>query len=64
MVINNLMELIKKLFNDDYEKIVIEDSSDDERYEADKMTIKQLKSYDINKIEMITAVKGKICIFF
>lgn len=43
MVINNLMDLIKKLFDDSYENIVIVDSSDGETYEADKMTIKQLK---------------------
>ena len=64
MVINNLMELIKKLFEDDYENVVIIDPSDCEEYEADKMTVKQLKSYDINKIDKITAIKGKIYIFF
>lgn len=64
MVINNLMELIKKLFNDNYENIVIVDSSDREKYEADKMTVKELKSYDINKIDMITVIEDKIHIFF
>lgn len=64
MVINNLMELIKKLFDDNYENIIIEDSSDYNDYQANKMTVEQLKSYDINKIDRITAVKGKIYIFF
>lgn len=64
MVINSLMDLIKKLFDDNYENIVIVDSSDREKYEADKMTIKQLKNYDINKVDMITAIEGKIHIFF
>lgn len=64
MVINNLMDLIKKLFDDKYENIVIVDSSDREKYEADKMTIKQLKSYDVNKIDMITVLDGRIHIFF
>lgn len=64
MVINSLMDLIKKLFDDNYENIVIIDSSDREKYEADKMTIKQLKSYDVNKIDMITALDGRIHIFF
>lgn len=64
MVINNLMDLIKKLFGDDYENIVIVNSSDREKYKADKMTVKDLKSYDINKIDVITAEKDKIYIIF
>ena len=64
MVINNLMDLIKKLFGDEYENIVIVDSSDRKKYEADKMTVNELKSYDINKIEVITSQKDKIYIFF
>lgn len=64
MVINDLMDLIKKLFDNSYENIVIVDSSDREKYEADKMTIKQLKSYDVNKIDMITALDGRIHVFF
>ncbi len=64
MVINNLMDLIKKLFNDNYENIVIVDSSDREKYEADKMTVKGLKKYDINKIDVITASENKIYILF
>lgn len=64
MVINNLMDLIKKLFDDSYENIVIVDSSDREKYEADKMTVKDLKSYDINKIDVITAKEDKIYICF
>ena len=64
MVINDLMELIKKLFGDNYENIVIVDSSDREEYEADKMTIKDLKSYDIRKIDMITAQEDNIYIYF
>lgn len=64
MVINNLMDLIKKLFNDNYENIVIVDSGDREKYEADKMTVKELKSYKINKIDVITAEEDKIYIYF
>lgn len=64
MVINNLMDLIKKLFNDNYENIVIFDSSDRVKYEADKMTVKELKSYDINKINVIIAKEDKIHIIF
>ena len=64
MVINNLMDLIKKLFGDEYENIVIVDSSDREEYEADKMTVNELKSYDINKIDVITSQEDKIYIFF
>ena len=64
MVINDLMDLIKKLFSDDYENIIIVDSSDREEYEADKMTIKELKGYDINKIDVITAEEDKIYICF
>lgn len=64
MVINNLMDLIKKLFDDEYENIVIVDSSDREKYEADEMTVKDLKSYDINKIDVITAEEDKIYICF
>ena len=64
MVINNLMDLIKKLFGDNYENIVIVDSSDREKYKADKMAVKDLKSYDINKIDVITAEEDKILIIF
>ena len=64
MVINDLMDLIKKLFGDNYEDIVIVDASDREEYKADKMTVKELKSYDINKIDVITAEKDKIYIIF
>ena len=46
MVINDLMDLIKKLFGDNYENVIIVDASDREEYEADKMTVKELKSYD------------------
>lgn len=64
MIINDLMDLIKKLFSDNYENVVIVDASDREEYEADKMTVKELKSYDINKIDVITADEDKIYIYF
>lgn len=64
MVINDLMDLIKKLFGDSYENVIIVDASDREEYEADKMTVKELKSYDINKIDVITADEDKIYIYF
>ena len=64
MVINDLMDLIKKLFDDNYEDIVIVDASDREEYKADKMTVKELKSYDINKIDVIAADEDKIYIYF
>lgn len=64
MVINNLMDLIKKLFDDNYENIIIVDSSVREKYEADCMTVNELKNYDINKIEVITAEEGKLYIVF
>lgn len=64
MVINDLMDLIKKLFGDNYENVIIFDESDREEYEADKMTIKELKGYDINKIDVITAEEDKIYICF
>ena len=64
MVINDLMDLIKKLFGDNYEDIVIVDASDREEYKADKMTVKKLKSYDINKIDVITVEEDKIYICF
>lgn len=64
MVINDLMDLIKKLFDNDYENVIIADSSDREEYKANDMTVKELKSYDINKIDVITAVEDKIYIYF
>lgn len=64
MIINDLMDLIKKLFSDNYENVVIVDASDREEYETDKMTVKELKSYDINKIDVITAEEDKIYIYF
>lgn len=46
MVINDLMDLIKKLFGDNYENIIVIDSSDRIEHNADVMTVKELKSYD------------------
>lgn len=43
MVINDLMDLIKKLFNDEYANIVIIDSSNREMHEAERLTVKELK---------------------
>lgn len=64
MVINDLMDLIRKLFGDNYEDIVIVDVSDREEHNPDEMTVKELKSYDINKIDVITAEEDKIYICF
>lgn len=64
MVINDLMDLIKKLFGDNYENVIILDSSDRIEHNADEMTVKELKRYDINKIDVITAEEDKICIYF
>lgn len=64
MVINDLMDLIKKLFGNNYENIVIVDSSDRTEHKAEEMTVKELKSYDINKIDEITAYGGDIYIYF
>ena len=64
MVIDNLMDLIKKLFDDNYEDIVIVNSSERGSFKADEMTVRVLKSYDINKIETITAEENKILIIF
>lgn len=64
MVINDLMDLIKKLFDNNYENIIIVNSDNREVYEADKMTVKELKSYDISKIDAITAAEDKIYIAF
>lgn len=64
MVINDLMDLIKKLFNDDYANIVIIDSRNRQRHEAERLTVKELKKYDINKIDNILAEDDKIYICF
>lgn len=63
MVINDLMDLIKKLFGNHYEKITVVDSSDSTEHKVEEMTVKELKSYDINKIDEITAYGGGIYIF-
>lgn len=64
MVINNLMDLIRKLFGNNYENIIIVDSSYREEHNADEMTVKELKSYNINKIDAITVEEDKIYICF
>ena len=64
MVINDLMDLIKKLFGDDYANIVIIDSSNREMHEAERLTVKELKKYDVNKIDNISAEDDKIYICF
>lgn len=63
MVINDLMELIKKLFGNNYEDVIVIDVDGNE-HNADDMTAKELKSYDINKIDSIIAYEDKICIYF
>ena len=63
MVINDLMELIKKLFGDNYQDVVVVDG-DGTEYNSDDMTVKELKSYDINKIDVITSYEGVIYIYF
>lgn len=64
MVINDLMDLIKKLFGDDYANIVIIDSSKREMQGAEMLTVKELKKYDVNKIDNILANEDKIYICF
>lgn len=64
MIINDLVDLIKKLFDDNYENVVIVDLSDRNEHKADEMTIKELKRYDISKIDVITAEEDKIYIYF
>ena len=64
MVINDLMDLIKKLFGDDYANIVIIYSSNRERHEAESLTVKELKKYNINKIDNILAKDDKLYILF
>lgn len=64
MVINDLMDLIKKLFGDNYENIIIVNGDRTEEHGADEMTVKELKSYDINKIDEIIAYEDKIYIYF
>lgn len=63
MVINDLMELIKKLFGDNYEDVIVVDVDGNE-HNADDMTVKELKDYDINKIDEIRAYEDKIYIYF
>lgn len=58
------MDLIKKLFGNDYENVIIVDTSDRTEYKAVDMTIKELKSYDINQIDVVTANEDKIYICF
>lgn len=64
MVINDLMDLIKKLFGNDYENVIIVDASDRTEHKAEFMTVKELKSYDISKIDVITADEYSIYIYF
>ncbi len=63
MVINDLMELIKKLFGNNYEDVIVVDVDGNE-HNADDMIVKELKSYDINKIDEIKAYEDKIYIYF
>lgn len=64
MVINNLMDLIKKLFGDNYQNIAIVNSSERKSFKAGEMTVNEIRSYDINNIDMITAGEDKILIIF
>ena len=59
----SLMELIKKLFGNKYEDVIVVDVDGNE-HNADDMTVKELKSYDINKIDEIKAYEDKMYIYF
>lgn len=63
MVINDLTELIRKLFDNEYEDIIIVDG-DRIEHNAEGMTVKELKSYDIDKIDKIMACSDYIYIYF
>ncbi len=63
MVINDLMELIKKLFGDNYEDVIVVDGDRNE-YNASDMKVKELKDYDVNKIDEIRAYEDKMYIYF
>lgn len=60
MVINNLIDLIEKLFGGDYGSIMIVEGGEWTEKPAEQMTIKELKKYDISKIESIYAEHGTI----
>lgn len=62
MVINNLIELIEKLFYGNYENISIVDISERSCSPASKMTIGQLKNYDIRTIDGIVIDNERILI--
>ena len=44
--------------------VTVVDSSDSTEHKVEEMTVKELKSYDINKINEITAYEDKIYIYF
>lgn len=61
---NWLMLFVQVLSRKEDENIIIVDTSDRTEYKADDMTVKELKSYDINQIDVITANEDKIYICF
>ena len=44
--------------------VTVVDSSDSTEHKVEEMTVKDLKSYDINKIDEIKAYEDKMYIYF
>lgn len=61
---NWLMLFVQVLSRKEDENIIIVDTSDRTEYKADDMTVKELKSYDINQIDVITENEDNIYICF
>lgn len=64
MRINDLLELVQKLFYGNFDNILIQDSRIRETYELKDLTLSQIMKYDIMSIDGISIIDNKIYIMF
>ena len=62
MVINNLVELVQKMFYNDTDNIIIVDISNRETYKFEDLSYKHILSFDIKNLDGIVVKNNNIYI--
>jgi len=62
MIINNLVELVQKMFYNNTDNIIIVDLSNRETYKFEELSYKQILSFNIKNLDGITVENNNIYI--
>ncbi len=62
MIINNLVELVQKMFYNNTDNIIIIDISNRERYRFEQLSYKQILSFNIKNLDGIVVENNNIYI--